>query len=205
MRVAELGLRTGVSIPTIKYYLREGLLPPGERTSPNQARYGDEHVRRLRMIKLLTEVGGLSIVAVKQVLAAVPAQRGEPAGQPPRDAWLAARERVAHLLSARAWNSDLDAHPARALVAAIAALHELGRGDLAGILERYAAVSVELAAIDAAVATDPSDTEAQVLTLVLGDVVLAALRRVVSASGAEQLIGVPLAGKAHQSTASTCD
>ena len=37
MRMAELSRRTGVPVPTIKYYLREGLLPPGERTSPNQA------------------------------------------------------------------------------------------------------------------------------------------------------------------------
>ncbi|WP_346281659.1 MerR family DNA-binding transcriptional regulator, partial [Pseudonocardia sp.] len=34
MRMAELSARTGVPIPTIKFYLREGLLPPGERTSP---------------------------------------------------------------------------------------------------------------------------------------------------------------------------
>jgi DNA-binding transcriptional MerR regulator len=39
MRIAELSRRSGVSVPTIKYYLREGLLPPGERTSPNQALY----------------------------------------------------------------------------------------------------------------------------------------------------------------------
>ncbi len=41
MRVAELSRRSGVSVASIKYYLREGLLPPGELTSPNQAHYGE--------------------------------------------------------------------------------------------------------------------------------------------------------------------
>ena len=35
MRIAELSQTTGVPVPTIKYYLREGLLPSGELTSPN--------------------------------------------------------------------------------------------------------------------------------------------------------------------------
>ena len=30
MRISELAERTGVSIPTLKYYLREGLLHAGE-------------------------------------------------------------------------------------------------------------------------------------------------------------------------------
>lgn len=29
MRIGELSRRTGVPVPTIKYYVREGLLPPG--------------------------------------------------------------------------------------------------------------------------------------------------------------------------------
>src|ERR1700716_801088 len=45
MRMAELSAESGVPVATIKYYLREGLLPPGERTSRNQARYDDVHVR----------------------------------------------------------------------------------------------------------------------------------------------------------------
>ena len=47
MRIAELSRRSGVSVPTIKYYLREGLLAAGERTGPNQARYDEAHLRRL--------------------------------------------------------------------------------------------------------------------------------------------------------------
>ncbi len=73
MRVKELSTRSGVSVPTIKYYLREGLLPPGELTSPNQATYGETHVRRLRLIRALVDIGGLSITAVRQVLTAADA------------------------------------------------------------------------------------------------------------------------------------
>ncbi|MFJ9762544.1 MerR family transcriptional regulator [Streptomyces erythrochromogenes] len=58
-------------MPTIKYYLREGLLPAGELTSPNQASYGDAHERRLRLVRALLEVGGLSLAAIGEVLAAV--------------------------------------------------------------------------------------------------------------------------------------
>lgn len=33
MRLADLSKRSGVSTATIKYYLREGLLPPGGRST----------------------------------------------------------------------------------------------------------------------------------------------------------------------------
>ncbi|MCR3753592.1 MerR family transcriptional regulator [Lentzea californiensis] len=71
MRVGELSKRSGVAVPTIKYYLREGLLPAGVLTSPNQAHYDDEHLRRLRLVRALVDVGGLSIATVREVLAAI--------------------------------------------------------------------------------------------------------------------------------------
>lgn len=58
-------------MPTIKYYLREGLLPAGVLTSPNQAHYDDEHLRRLRLVRALVDVGGLSIASVREVLGAI--------------------------------------------------------------------------------------------------------------------------------------
>lgn len=44
MRLSELSERSGVSTATIKYYLREQLLPPGRRVSATQAEYTDSHV-----------------------------------------------------------------------------------------------------------------------------------------------------------------
>lgn len=71
MRISELSRRSGVSTATIKYYLREGLLPPGRPTAATQAEYGESHVRRLRLIRALIGVRGLSVNAAKEVLEAI--------------------------------------------------------------------------------------------------------------------------------------
>lgn len=73
MRISELSTRTGVPVATIKYYLREGLLPAGERTSATQASYSAEHAQRLRLVRALVDVAGLSIERVRQVLGVVDA------------------------------------------------------------------------------------------------------------------------------------
>ena len=70
MRISELSATSGVPLPTVKYYLREGLLPAGERTARNQAEYGPEHLARLRLIRALIEVGRLSVADARAVLAA---------------------------------------------------------------------------------------------------------------------------------------
>lgn len=71
MRMSELSRRSGVPVATIKYYLREGLLPPGERTSRTQASYDESHVERLALVRALVESAGLSLARTRQVLAAV--------------------------------------------------------------------------------------------------------------------------------------
>jgi len=67
MRVSELSARTGVSVATIKYYRREGLLPEGVRSAATQATYDDAHVSRLRVIRALIE-SGASIAETRTVL-----------------------------------------------------------------------------------------------------------------------------------------
>lgn len=71
MRIAGLSTATGVSVATLKYYLREGLLHGGAATAVNQAQYDDTHVRRVKLIRALVELGRLSIAEVREVLAAV--------------------------------------------------------------------------------------------------------------------------------------
>ncbi|MFJ9111553.1 MerR family transcriptional regulator [Streptomyces sp. NPDC102283] len=71
MRISELSRRSGVATATIKYYLREGLLPPGRATAATQAEYGEVHVRRLRLIRALIGVRGLTVSAAKDVLDVV--------------------------------------------------------------------------------------------------------------------------------------
>ena len=57
MRISELASRAGVPLPTVKYYLREGLLMPGRVTSATQAQYDDRHVRRLGLVRALAAQG----------------------------------------------------------------------------------------------------------------------------------------------------
>lgn len=71
MRLAELSKRSGVSIATIKYYLREGLLPPGRRVTATQAEYDDEHLHRLRLVRALVQVGRVPLATAREVMAAL--------------------------------------------------------------------------------------------------------------------------------------
>ncbi len=70
MKVSELAAQSGVALATIKYYLREGLLMPGEPTSATGARYGEQHVRRLALIRALAGAG-LAIPRIRAVLELV--------------------------------------------------------------------------------------------------------------------------------------
>jgi DNA-binding transcriptional MerR regulator len=71
MRISALSERTAVSVATLKYYLREGLVPPGLLTGRTQASYDESHVERVRLVRALIESAGLSLGAVRQVLGAL--------------------------------------------------------------------------------------------------------------------------------------
>ncbi len=70
MRMRELEKRTGVGRETIRFYIREGLLPEPERASRNSASYTDDHVARLRAIKRLQEERFLPLAVIKNLLDA---------------------------------------------------------------------------------------------------------------------------------------
>lgn len=71
MRISDLARISGVPLPTIKFYIRERLLPPGRPTARNQAEYGEEHLARLQLIRVLAGIGRLSLSSVRRVLAAL--------------------------------------------------------------------------------------------------------------------------------------
>ncbi|WP_405469777.1 MerR family transcriptional regulator [Streptomyces canus] len=71
MRISELSRRSGVPVATIKYYRREGLLPEGRALNPTAVEYGEEHIQRLRLIRSLIQLGGLSVARTREVLEAV--------------------------------------------------------------------------------------------------------------------------------------
>ncbi len=68
LRMGELAAASGVPAPTIKHYLREGLLPEPVKTSRNMAYYPPEFVDRIRLIKQLQEERFMPLKAIKSVL-----------------------------------------------------------------------------------------------------------------------------------------
>lgn len=196
MRISELSRLSGVPVPTIKYYLREGLLARGETSSPNQASYGPTHLRRLRLVRSLLDVGGLSIGVARSVLGAI----DDPA-VPLHSALgaavysVTAQERdtyrdehndraaatLTRLLAERDWHVSAAA-PALAVVQdVLATLYRLGQDHVVVGLDAYGrAVEIvaeaDLAAV-AAVHGREARAETALLGTVLGDTLLAALRR----------------------------
>ncbi|SDL87118.1 MerR family transcriptional regulator [Nonomuraea jiangxiensis] len=122
MRISELSVKSGVALPTVKYYLREGLLHQGVQTAATRAEYDESHLRRLRLIRALLEVGRLPVAAIKQVIEAVeddslPIHKmlgtahyalGPTVEPEPGEDWRLAREEVDRLVADLGW----DIHPA---------------------------------------------------------------------------------------------
>lgn len=71
MRISELAERSGVPVPTIKYYLRESILHPGEALSPRLTAYDDTHLRRLELLRVLRDVGQVPVSRLKELVQAV--------------------------------------------------------------------------------------------------------------------------------------
>lgn len=195
MKMAELSRTTGVPVATIKYYLREGLLTAGRRTSPNQADYDEHHVRRLRMIRSLVEVAQLPISTIGELLHQVDspepqlhstfglAQRSVTAALTAGDDHhrAAAARRLDALLASRSWHVSPESPAREGVIAVLGAYLALGDDDFAATVDRYAEAAEIVAAADvAAIAarTDPGrQVEGVVIGTLLGDALFAALRR----------------------------
>jgi DNA-binding transcriptional MerR regulator len=63
MRIDDLARESGLTVDTIRYYQREGLLPPGQREGRHRV-YGADHLRRLARIKDL-QARRFSIAAIR--------------------------------------------------------------------------------------------------------------------------------------------
>ena len=196
MRIAELSSRSGTSIPTIKYYLREGLLAAGTATGRNQADYPEQHVHRLRLIRALIDVGGLSIAAAKDVLAALDSAQlpdlellgttqhalGRAAGRDRGSAvWRAAREEVVALARDNGWRVGSDSPNLDQAADAVAAMRALDQADLLDCLPTYFAAAQQLAAAEVAAVLRRSDpaqmVEGVVAGTILGEALFGAVRR----------------------------
>lgn len=189
MRISELSTQTDVPVPTIKYYLREGLLPEGERSAPTQAAYGEPHVRRLRVIRALV-ASGVSIAETRKVLDALdapPAHAHDLLGAahaavtPPvaGDIDISEAERLAEGLG---WRAGMcDPHVLAGVARALQRLQHAGFEVPDDVMATYLDAMRRIARAEiAAVPTDSA--EAAVRYVVLGSVLveplLLALRRV---------------------------
>ncbi|MEM5471287.1 helix-turn-helix domain-containing protein [Hoeflea sp. AS60] len=65
--IGELSKRTGVKIPTIRYYEQMGLIDAPERSEGNQRRYSKDGMKRLSFIRHSRELG-FSIEDIKGLL-----------------------------------------------------------------------------------------------------------------------------------------
>jgi DNA-binding transcriptional MerR regulator len=185
-----------MSIPTIKFYLREGLLPAGTPTAPNQAEYSEGHARRLRLIRSLAEVGDLSLQQIRSVLEVVDdedrplhqllgvahhALGPPPDEEAPQPDELEARADVHRFLADLGWRVSEEAPGRRALALALVTLRRMGRRVEATVFHPYARVADRLAAREVATLGRPPSRAEAVEGAVLGTVVfeaaLVALRR----------------------------
>ncbi|MFJ1930206.1 MULTISPECIES: MerR family transcriptional regulator [unclassified Streptomyces] len=200
MRLSELSERSGVKTATIKYYLREGLLPPGGRVSATQAEYDESHLRRLRLVRALLQVGRLPVATAREVLKqaddeslgrtmrlgaslwALP-----PGPEPDEEApeTLAARAETDRLLDRLGWRTAQEigslspAH--RSVVASLATLIRLGYPCEGDYLAEHARLMHQVAVQDLDMMetypTEAEQVEHAVASAVLYEPLLAALRR----------------------------
>ncbi len=65
--IGQISKRTGVKVPTIRYYEQKGLLAAPERTEGNQRRYGSAELERLGFVKHARELG-FSLQAISDLI-----------------------------------------------------------------------------------------------------------------------------------------
>lgn len=195
MRIAELSRVSGVPSATIKYYVREGLLPSGIRTHHNQVDYGTEHVKRLRLIRALVGIGGLSIETARELLTVLDAgelssrdslgavfytvgTRHTPVDENERQT---ATAEVEALLARRGWRIDERSPALLTLIDICATLRLLGHTDVVAAMDDYATAAESIATTDLELIRDERDiermTETAIVGTILGDTLLSALRR----------------------------
>ncbi|MFE0452577.1 MerR family transcriptional regulator [Streptomyces sp. NPDC058914] len=191
MRLAELSERSGVSTATIKYYLREGLLPPGRQVNATTAEYDEGHLRRLRLVRAMIQVGRVPVATVREVLghvdddslgrtirlgAALWALPQVPEPDADDEHVRAAHRETEELLRTLGWqNARLltTISPAyRSLVVAVAALRRLGYDWDPELLVSYARLMHQAAVLDLDfVETQASEAE-RIETAVLGAILV---------------------------------
>ncbi|MGV9451420.1 MerR family transcriptional regulator [Streptomyces sp. NPDC003635] len=200
MRLAELSERSGVSTATIKYYLREGLLAPGHQINATTAEYDEEHLRRLRLVRAMIQVGKVPVATIREVLghvdddslprairlgSAVWALPQVPEPDAEDEFVQGAKAAMEELLTSLGWSHAQDmttVSPSfRSLVVAAAALRRLGYDWSPETLVPYARLMHQVAELDMdfmeSHVSEAEKAEVAVLGVVLVEPMLQALHR----------------------------
>jgi DNA-binding transcriptional MerR regulator len=207
MRIGELSRQAGVPIPTIKYYLREGLLPPGEITRPNQARYDERHVRRLRLVRALVDVGRVPIAAIRALFAEIDRTDQDPhhmlgktlravsgAHQPAEEKEATSEEaETEELIARRGWRISPTSPARRTVAEVILTLRQLGLEDFLAVIDEYAEAAERAATTDLELVRARGQPEAMVYAAVvgtiLGDRLMAGLRHLAQEDVSARTLG----------------
>jgi DNA-binding transcriptional MerR regulator len=179
MQLKELSGQTGVSPASIKYYLREGLLPAGETVHATRAQYSARHVERLELIQALRRIVGLNIEQIRGLLKM--ADDGVP-----RLALLAAVQRVVLGLDTPAANGgdvpasatdavvrlrnwpDYPSDARNALNAHLELMKSLNVPVSGDVLDTYSKAMDDVAGLDIAATTAPDSVDQLILTAAVG-------------------------------------
>jgi DNA-binding transcriptional MerR regulator len=177
-------------VATVKYYIREGLLPAGTPTAPNQAEYGDKHVRRLRLIRTLREVGGLEIERIRRVVTAIEdedlsrhdlfgvAQRALESARTSAevtDEVRQARADVDRFVEGLGWQVRPDAAARDELADALAGLRRLGRDYGTEVFRPYTEAADRMAAWEVRAIPPSEPPSVAVERMVVGSIVFGAI------------------------------
>jgi len=68
LKISRLAEKAGVTVPTVKHYLREGLLPRPVKTSRNMAYYSETCVDRIRSVKKIQKEKFLPLDVIKRLI-----------------------------------------------------------------------------------------------------------------------------------------
>lgn len=91
MTIAEVAAETGFSMPTLRYYEQEGLLPRVPRDGAGNRVYGEEELTHINVLRCLRKAG-LSLAEVKHYFALV--EQGDETVVARRELMVQARKRV---------------------------------------------------------------------------------------------------------------
>jgi DNA-binding transcriptional MerR regulator len=179
MQLKELSEQSSTPTASIKFYLREGLLPAGETIHATRAQYSERHVERLELIRVLRRVVGLNIEQIRSLV--MMADDGVP-----RLALLAAVQRVVLKLNTATADSgdagtsagdavvrlrnwpDYPSDARSALNAHLRLMDSLNIKVGEEVLDLYSRAMDDVARFDIAATTAPKSADQLILTAAVG-------------------------------------